>query len=113
MIDNTFSKTPHTGVIRMMSLAREHGFFYGNNEWSNLGQGAPEVGILPGGISRVDSIDLDGNLCEYAPSVGVLELRSAVAELYNDRYRSGMPTKYSSENVCIVAGGRLALARVS
>ena len=112
MIDNTFLTIPHTGVIRMMGLARESGFYYGNNEWSNLGQGAPETGMLDGGIGRIENIKLSDSSCEYGPSVGIPDLRASVANLYNDRFRIGMPTKYSAENVCIVAGGRLALARV-
>jgi aspartate/methionine/tyrosine aminotransferase len=40
------------------------------------------------------------------------ELREAVAELYNARYRKGMPTRYSAENVAIASGGRTALTRV-
>jgi aspartate/methionine/tyrosine aminotransferase len=57
-------------------------------------------------------MELTKSSCEYAPSLGTSDLRKSVAELYNNRFRSGMPTKYSVENVCIVAGGRLALARV-
>jgi len=112
MIANTFEDKPETGVIKMMSLARGSGFYYGNDEWANLGQGAPELGVLEGGIERLKEISLEGNICEYAPSVGLPDLRKAVAELYNDRYRAGMPTQYSAENVCIVAGGRLALSRI-
>ena len=44
---------------------------------------------------------------------GLLELREAVAELYNARYRRGLASKYSVENVAISAGGRLALTRVA
>jgi aspartate/methionine/tyrosine aminotransferase len=108
MIDNTFLDIPHTGVIRMMSLARKSGFYYGNEEWANLGQGAPDTSFLDGGLERIRSIDLN----DKAPSVGLPELRESVANLYNDRYRVGVKSKYSADNVCIVAGGRLALARV-
>ena len=103
---------PETGVIKMMSMARSAGFHYGNTEGANLGQGAPEMGKLDGGIDRISNIVIEDELCEYAPSVGLPELRDAVARLYNDRYRVGMPTQYSAENVCIVAGGRLALSRI-
>jgi aspartate/methionine/tyrosine aminotransferase len=50
---------------------------------------------------------------EYAPVQGVWELREAVASLYNARYRRGMPSQYSAENVCIAGGGRAALTRVA
>ena len=112
MINKTFLDIPETGVIKMMSLAREAGFYYGNNDWANLGQGAPEMGKLEGGIDRIESINVLDSSCEYAPSAGLPALREAVANLYNDRYRSNLPSKYSAENVCIVAGGRLALSRI-
>lgn len=112
MIDNSFVDIPHTGVIRMMAEARESGFFYGNEEWSNLGQGAPEVGELPNGNTRLRNIPLSEDLYEYAPAAGLPALRSAVAEMYNKRFRNGMPTQYTSNNVCIVGGGRLALSRI-
>ena len=44
---------PRTGVIYVMAEAAERGFSYGNREWANLGQGAPEVGVLPNGLPRV------------------------------------------------------------
>ena len=112
MTINSFNKIPETGVIKMMSMARNSGFFYGNSEWAYLGQGAPELGQLEGGIDRILNIEAPDRLCEYAPSAGLPDLRAAVAELYNNRYRKGLGSRYSAENVCIVAGGRLALSRI-
>lgn len=70
-------------------------------EWANLGQGAPEVrppfvgvlpthllftpikvGDLPGGPPRPKTIDLSqwgDDVNEYGPTVGIKELREAVA----------------------------------
>jgi aspartate/methionine/tyrosine aminotransferase len=50
---------------------------------------------------------------EYGPVGGLLELREAVAELYNDRYRRGMASRYSAENVAISSGGRAGLTRIA
>ncbi len=96
-----------------MTEAAKHGFHYGNGDWANLGQGAPETGPLPGAPARVESIALDAEVAEYAPVGGLADLRAAVADLYNARYRRGMPTQYSAENVAISAGGRLGLTRIA
>jgi hypothetical protein len=48
---------------------------------------------------------------DYSPIGGLWELREAIAELYNELYRRGMPSRYSAENVAICGGGRVALAR--
>jgi aspartate/methionine/tyrosine aminotransferase len=50
---------------------------------------------------------------EYAPVGGILELREAIADLYNRLFRRGMPSQYSAENVAISGGGRAALTRVA
>ncbi|RYZ69948.1 MAG: pyridoxal phosphate-dependent aminotransferase, partial [Proteobacteria bacterium] len=49
----------------------------------------------------------------YSPVAGARELRQAVADLYNARYRKGMASQYSYENVAISSGGRSGLARVA
>jgi hypothetical protein len=81
--------------------------------WCNLGQGMPECGALPGAPARVESITLDDLTQEYAPVAGIWELREAVADMYNRRFRRGMKTQYSAENVAISSGGRTALMRVA
>ncbi|MFV8751080.1 pyridoxal phosphate-dependent aminotransferase [Nannocystaceae bacterium ST9] len=96
-----------------MTEAAERGFRYGHPDWCNLGQGAPETGMLPGCAPRLTHIDLDAASSEYAPVAGIGELREAVAELYNARHRRGMPTRYSAENVAIAAGGRTSLTRLA
>ena len=110
---SSFRPVPRTGVIFVMNEAATHGFSYGNPEWCNLGQGAPETGPLPGSAPRIEHIDVTAPICEYAPVAGLPELREAVAELYNQRYRRGMPSRYSAENVAISAGGRVGLTRVA
>jgi aspartate/methionine/tyrosine aminotransferase len=108
-----FRSVPRTGVIYVMAEAGSRGFRYGHPEWCNLGQGAPETGELPGCAPRLTQIDLDPERSEYAPVAGLWELREAVAELYNHRYRRGMGSRYSAENVAIASGGRAALTRLA
>lgn len=64
---SAFRHVPRTGVIFVMREATKLGFHYGNPEWANLGQGAPEVGALPGGPERLSQIDVDPRSYEYAP----------------------------------------------
>lgn len=112
-IGSIFRSVPRTGVIYVMTEAAGRGFRYGHPEWSNLGQGAPETGPLLGSLPRLTSIPLDDVSHEYAPVAGLWELREAVAELYNQRYRRGMATRYRAENVALAAGGRVSLARIA
>jgi len=109
---STFRPVPRTGVIYVMTQAAQRGFHYGHPDWANLGQGAPETGPLDGAPDRVTRIDLDEATHEYAPVGGMLELREAVAALYNERYRKGMKSQYTAENVAISGGGRTGLTRV-
>jgi aspartate/methionine/tyrosine aminotransferase len=96
-----------------MAEAAACGFEYGHPEWANLGQGAPETEAIPGGLQRVERIDLNSRTHEYSPVEGLLELREAVATLYNARYRKGMPSQYTAENVAISPGGRAGLTRIA
>jgi len=90
-----------------------NGFSYTDPEWVNLGQGAPEVGPIPDGPARPQSVALPEESLEYGPTTGLKKLREAVANLYNVTYRVGMPSQYEAENVCIVPGGRAGLSRVA
>jgi len=108
-----FRSVPRTGVIFVMAEAAERGFHYGHPDWANLGQGAPEVGPLPDAPARLELVELSSSSYEYAPVGGLLELREAVAQLYNDRYRRGMPSQYTAENVAISSGGRAGLTRIA
>ena len=44
---------------------------------------------------------------------GIMELREAIAGLYNRLYRRGMPSQYTAENVAISGGGRTSLTRAA
>jgi len=110
---HAFREVPRTGVIFVMAEATRRGFRYGHPDWANLGQGAPETGPLPGGLDRLEKIDVDIREHEYSPVAGRLDLREAVADLYNQRYRRGMKSQYSAENVAISGGGRVGLTRVA
>ena len=115
-----------------------NGFSYACcHQWSNLGQGAPEVGPIPHAPDRPTSIPVPEDSLEYAPTTGVKgrwiplpyfhshilitvrsgfvisELRQAVADYYNYTYRQGKDSQYTHENVCIVPGGRAGLSRVA
>ncbi len=109
---NGFKPVPKTGVIYVMTEASKRGFFSNRKSWANLGQGAPETGNIPGAPERIRSICVDEESLEYSPVGGNQELKEAVAELYNHRYRKGKKSKYTPENVAIGSGGRLALTRV-
>jgi hypothetical protein len=108
-----FRPVPRTGVIYVMLEAARHGYDPRDPAWSNLGQGMPETGPLPGAPPRVDALTVDPADQEYAPIAGLPELREAVAALYNQLYRRGLPSQYTADNVAIAGGGRAALTRVA
>lgn len=108
-----FRNVSRTGVIYVMGEATARGFHYGNPDWVNLGQGAPETGLLPGSPPRLDSIPVAAEALEYGPVPGYKPLRQAVADLYNARYRKGMKSQYTYENVAISPGGRSGLTRIA
>ena len=110
---SAFRPVPRTGVIFVMTEAARRGYQGGDPSWSNLGQGMPETGLLPGGPARLNEVTIDPSDLEYAPVPGIWELREAVASFYNRRYRRGMPSQYSAENVSIAGGGRTALTRIA
>jgi N-succinyldiaminopimelate aminotransferase len=107
-----FRTVPRTGVVYVTKEAMARGYGSADPEWSNLGQGQPDTGSLPGAPPRVDVVAIDPDDHYYAPVAGVWELREAVASLYNRLYRRGMASQYTAENVAISGGGRAALTRV-
>jgi len=111
--NSAFRQVPRTGVIFVMTEAQKRGYRPGDPQWTNLGQGQPEAGDLPGAPARVSHIDVAEDDLEYAPVQGILQLREAVADHYNRLYRRGMPSQYTAENVCISSGGRAALTRAA
>ncbi|CAD6885641.1 unnamed protein product [Tilletia laevis] len=105
-----------TGVLYVSERAASNGFYYGAPGWANLGQGAPEVGHIPGAVDKPKTIDLESfgeGVHEYAPCTGTKEFRKAVADYYNQTYRTNQPKKYGPQNVCVVPGGRAGLSRVA
>jgi len=108
-----FRDVPRTGVIFVTTEAGKRGFTPTADDWCNLGQGMPEADELAGAPARVHHVDIDPAHQEYAPVAGVWELREAIAALYNQLFRRGMPSKYSAENVAVSGGGRTALTRVA
>lgn len=103
-------EVPYMGVIFVVAEAHKRGFWNGNPDWSNLGQGQPEVGEMEGAPPRILSVDLDPSDCAYGPLEGTPELRQKIADYYNRLYRSGKKP-YGPENVAVAGGGRLALTR--
>ena len=109
---SAFRPVPRTGVIYVTSEARKRGFGI-DDGWCNLGQGQPEVGPIDGAAERITHVDFTEDDLEYSPVAGLWELREAVASLYNARYRRGMKSQYTAENVAIAAGGRTGLTRIA
>ena len=66
--ENGLKKVPKTGVIYVIAKAIEKGFYYGNPQWSNLGQGAPETKDMLGSPARLQQISLDYISAEYSPA---------------------------------------------
>lgn len=61
-----------TGVIYCSDRAMANGFSYADcHKWSNLGQGAPEVGPIPDAPERPTSFQMPEYSLEYAPTTGV------------------------------------------
>ena len=108
---SAFRPVPRTGVIYVTAEATRAGFKPEDPEWCNLGQGQPETGPLPGAPPRITSLNIATNDQEYAPVAGLWEVREAVASMYNDLFRRGMPSKYSAENVAVCGGGRVSIMR--
>jgi aspartate/methionine/tyrosine aminotransferase len=107
-----FRPVPRTGVIYVMTEAERLGFRMHHPDWCNLGQGQPDTGALPGAPPRRSQVLIDRLDQDYAPVAGLWELREAVAGMYNQLLRRGLPSQYSAENVAICGGGRVSLMRV-
>ncbi len=108
---SAFRPVPRTGVIYVSTEAEKAGYRSGSPDWCNLGQGQPETGTLAGAPPRVESVTCSVDDLEYAPVPGLWEVREAVAELYNDLYRKGLPSKYTPHNVSLSGGGRVSIMR--
>jgi len=108
---SAFRPVPRTGVIYVTTEAQRAGFRAEDPSWCNLGQGQPETGPLEGAPERVTQISISTPDQEYAPVAGLWEAREAIAGLYNDLFRRGMPSHYSAENVSLSGGGRVSIMR--
>ncbi len=107
-----FNEMKDIGVIWVMDEAVKHGFYNGNPDWANLGQGEPETGEIKGGYPRIKEFSIEPGDNRYGPLNGLLDLRKAIAEYYNRLYRKCKASKYTFDNVSIAMGGRLALTRI-
>ena len=104
-------EVPFMGVIYVVHEAQKLGYQNGHPDWSNLGQGQPEVGELRGAPPRFDTVTIEPGDHAYGPLEGIAELREAIALHYNRLYRKGKHSQYSARNVAVAMGGRLALTR--
>ena len=93
-----FRFVPRTGVIYVSHEAERHGFNYGAKDWSNLGQGSPETGPIPGAPARIEQLTIPAAAQQYGPVSGNADLRQAVADYYNATYRKGKKSKYTRDN---------------
>ena len=108
---SAFRPVPRTGVIYVIAEATKMGYRPEDPTWCNLGQGQPETGPLPGAPDRITQVTFDEAALEYAPVAGLWEVREAVANMYNELFRRGMPSQYTAENVAICGGGRVSIMR--
>jgi aspartate/methionine/tyrosine aminotransferase len=109
---STFQEIRDIGVIWVLDEAAKLGFYNGNPEWVNLGQGEPEVGEMEGAPPRIKEFIINSNDNRYGPVNGIDELRNAIAAYYNRLYRKNKTSNYTAANVSIAMGGRLALTRL-
>jgi hypothetical protein len=109
--DDAFREVPYMGVIWVVAEAHKRGFWNGNPDWCNLGQGQPEIGEMEGAPERLRSVVIEPEDQAYGPINGTDEMRQAVADHYNRYYRRGKKL-YTAANVGIAQGGRLMLSRV-
>jgi len=109
---SAFSEIPDIGVVWVMDEASKLGFYHGNPDWSNLGQGEPETGEIAGAPPRITDFTIEPEDNVYGPLNGMLALRKAIAGHYNRLYRKGKSSLYTADNVSIAMGGRLALTRI-
>ena len=106
-----FRPVPRTGVIYVMTEAEKLGFRMHHPDWCNLGQGQPDTGSLPGAPARRTDMLIERFDQDYAPVAGLWDLREAIAGLYNQLLRRGLPSQYTAENVAVCGGGRVSLMR--
>ena len=109
---SAFNEINDIGVVWVIDEAIKLGFYNGNPEWANLGQGEPEVGEMKGAPERIKEFVIEPGDDRYGPLNGMGSLRKAIADHYNRLYRKDKASKYTADNVSIAMGGRLALTRI-
>lgn len=102
---------PYMGVIWATNEASKLGYYNGNPDWCNLGQGQPEIGPLPGAPERIGEIHLTPQDHAYGPLGGTTEVRQAICDFINRTYRKGK-SQYTIDNISFASGGRLTLTRL-
>ena len=107
-----FRDVPYMGVIWVVAEAKKLGFYNGHPDWSNLGQGQPEVGEMEEAPARITNFSIEPSDQAYGPLEGTKELREVIANHYNRLFRKDRSSKYTIENVSVAMGGRLAITRV-
>ena len=110
--NGAFRDVPYMGVIWVVAEAMKLGYFNGNPEWANLGQGQPEIGEIDGAPPRIKSFDIQPHDQAYGALGGSQELREKIAEHYNRLYRKNNSSKYTADNISVAMGGRLILTRI-
>jgi aspartate/methionine/tyrosine aminotransferase len=110
--NSAFREVPYMGVIWVVAEAMKTGFYNGNPEWSNLGQGQPEVGEMEGAPPRITHFNILPTDQAYGPINGTKDLREVIANHYNNLFRKGKFSKYTADHVSVAMGGRLVLTRI-
>ena len=109
---SAFRDVPYMGVIWVVAEAMKLGFYNGHPDWSNLGQGQPEVGEMEGAPPRITNFRIKPSDQAYGPLEGTKEFRQAIVNHYNRLFRKDRLSKYTIDNVSVAMGGRLSLTRV-
>ena len=91
--EGAFREVPYMGVIWVVSEAVKRGFWNGNPDWCNLGQGQPEIGEMEGAPDRLRNVLIEPEDQAYGPINGTDEMREAVAKHYNRYYRRGKTSR--------------------
>ena len=112
MQKSAFREVPYMGVIWVVAEAMKLGFYNGHTDWSNLGQGQPEIGEMEGAPDRIKNFTVEPSDHAYGPLNGTQELREAIAKHYNSLFRKGKTSQYTADNVSVAMGGRLVLTRI-
>jgi hypothetical protein len=75
-LQHALRDVPFMGVIFVVHEASKLGFYNGAPDWSNLGQGQPEVGEMAGAPPRLSQVEIKPEDHAYGPLGGTEELRT-------------------------------------